>query len=111
MSASCLLIFMRLQVCALKQQVAEELSELTGKHKHLQQDKEAVDSELSALKPAHAELQQIHNKVGAELQSTKAALQKSQDARVHAEVRVTSGFCFSALLACLPCMILQSTHY
>lgn len=73
-------------MCAHKQQLADELTQLTGKHKQLQQDKEAADTELSTLKPAHAELTQMHDKAKAELQSTKTALQKSQEARVHAEV-------------------------
>lgn len=74
------------QVCAHKQQLADELSQLTGKHKVLQQDKDKLDAELFSLKPAHTELEQMHDKVKAELESTKAALQKSQEARVHAEV-------------------------
>jgi hypothetical protein len=74
------------QVCAHKQQLADELSQLTGKHKQLQQEREALHTELLTLKPAHAELQQMHDKAKAELQNTKAALQKSQEARVHAEV-------------------------
>lgn len=80
-----------LQVCAHKQQLADELSQLTGKHKQLQADKEAADTELSTLKPAHSELQQMHEKAKTELQNTKTALQKSQEARVHAEVSKTTG--------------------
>lgn len=79
------------QVCAHKQQLADELSQLTSKHKQLQADKEAADTELSTLKPAHAELQQMHEKATTELQNTKTALQKSQEARVHAEVRQPCG--------------------
>lgn len=82
----CVSVCALLQVCAHKQQLADELSQLTGKHKQLQADKEAADTELSTLKPAHDELQQMHSKATAELQSTKTALQKSQEARVHAEV-------------------------
>lgn len=80
-----------LQVCAHKQQLADELSQLTGKHKQLQADKEAAETELSTLKPARAELQQMHEKAKVELQNTKTALQKSQEARVHAEVSTTTG--------------------
>jgi chromosome segregation ATPase len=79
-----------LQACAHKQQLSDELSQLTGKHKQLQADKEAADTELSTLKPAHAELQQMHEKAKTELQNTKTALQKSQEARVHAEVRTAT---------------------
>jgi len=82
-----------LQVSTHKQQLAEELSQLASKHKQLQEGKEAVDTELSTFKPAHAELQQMHDKAKAELQSTKTALQKSQEARVHAEVSVLVDGC------------------
>jgi ElaB/YqjD/DUF883 family membrane-anchored ribosome-binding protein len=74
------------QVSTHRQQLADELAQLTGKHKLLQAHREAADAELSALKPAHAELQQMHEKARTELQNNKTALQKSQEARVHAEV-------------------------
>jgi esterase/lipase len=74
------------QVSTHRQQLADGLAQLTGKYKQLQADQEAADTELSTLKPAHAELQQMHEKAKTELQNIKTALQKSQEARVHAEV-------------------------
>lgn len=68
--------------------MADELSQLHGAHKALAAAKEAVDDELGALRPAHAELRGMHDKAASELATTKAALAKSQEARVFAEVRV-----------------------
>lgn len=76
-----------LQVCAERQGIADQLSQLHASHKQLQQQKEELDTELGTLKPAHAELKQMHHKASSELQGTKDALQKSQEARVRAEVR------------------------
>jgi chromosome segregation ATPase len=75
-----------LQLSAERQSLADELSQLHTSHKQLQEQKDVVDTELGSLKPAHAELQQMHDKVSSELQSTKDSLQKSQEARVRAEV-------------------------
>jgi septal ring factor EnvC (AmiA/AmiB activator) len=91
-----------LQLSAERQSLADELSQLHTSHKQLQEQKEALDTELGSLKPAHAELQQMHNKASSELQSTKEALQKSQEARVRAEVRAAGN---AGLSLCV-----QSSH-
>lgn len=75
-----------LQVSSDNQKLTSELSQLHSSHKQLKEEKEATDTELSTLQPAHAELKQMHDKVSSELQTVKTALQKSQEARVRAEV-------------------------
>lgn len=75
-----------LQVCAENHNLSNELSQLRSSHKQLKEEKETMDTQLSTLQPAHAELQQMHDKVSIELQDTKISLQKSQEARVRAEV-------------------------
>jgi septal ring factor EnvC (AmiA/AmiB activator) len=86
------------QLSAERQSLADELSQLHTSHKQLQEQKEALDTELGSLKPAHAELQQMHDKASSELQSTKEALQKSQEARVRAEVRSAADACLAMWL-------------
>jgi regulator of replication initiation timing len=76
-----------LQVSADKATLDKELAKLQATHKQVAAAKAALEEELTALKPAHAQLQAAHTKATTELQTTQASLQKSEAARVYAEVR------------------------
>jgi chromosome segregation ATPase len=74
-------------VSADKATLDKELTKLQATHKQVAAAKAALEEELTALKPAHAQLQAAHTKATTELQATQASLQKSEAARVYAEVR------------------------
>lgn len=73
--------------------LSDDLAQLHTSHKQLQLEKEVLDTQLGTLQPAHAELRQLYDSTISELQTTKAALQKAQEARVHAEVSSAAVSC------------------
>ena len=82
-----ILVFIVLQVVAAEAAHVKELSTLNAELKEVKDARQALEDKLGALEPAHEELKQEHQKTSTTLKSTQASLQKSEEARVYAEVR------------------------